>query len=141
MSLDHRPVTSSGKAASGPDPRIRHRIQIGMFRPIRVDHTNCLQVAIKTHSFIITLVSTQYDSIKLGPPIVRHKASEVPLYSMNPSWLHLILALVPCRKQRRASTASLRNASLRETRVSRIERLGSTLRFDRFVSVVSDSTL
>jgi hypothetical protein len=46
----HRPVTSSGKAAPGPDPRIRHRIQIGMFRPIRVDHTNCLQVAIKTHS-------------------------------------------------------------------------------------------
>jgi hypothetical protein len=27
------------------------RIQIGMFRPIRVDHTNCLQVVIKTHSF------------------------------------------------------------------------------------------
>ncbi len=25
------------------------RIQIGMFRPIRLDHTNCLQVAIKTH--------------------------------------------------------------------------------------------
>ncbi len=24
--------------------------QIGMFRPIRLDHTNCLQVAIKTHS-------------------------------------------------------------------------------------------
>jgi hypothetical protein len=24
-----------------------------MFRPIRVDHTNCLQVAIKTHSFIV----------------------------------------------------------------------------------------
>jgi hypothetical protein len=24
---------------------------IGMFRPIRVDHTNCLRVAIKTHSF------------------------------------------------------------------------------------------
>ena len=49
MTLEH-PVTSSGKAAPGPDPRIRHRIQIGMFRPIRVDHTNCLQVAIKTHS-------------------------------------------------------------------------------------------
>jgi hypothetical protein len=31
----------------------RHRIQIDMFRPIRVDHTNCLQVAIKTHSFIL----------------------------------------------------------------------------------------
>ncbi len=32
------------------NPRIRHRIQTGIFRPIRVDHTNCLQVAIKTHS-------------------------------------------------------------------------------------------
>ncbi len=51
MTLEHRPVTSSGKSASGPDPRISHRIQIGMFRPIRVDHTNCLQVTIKTHSF------------------------------------------------------------------------------------------
>ncbi len=50
MSLEHGPVTSSGKSASGPNPRIRHRIQIGMFRPIRVDHTNCLQVTIKTHS-------------------------------------------------------------------------------------------
>jgi hypothetical protein len=28
------------------------RIQIGMFRPIRVDHTKCLQVAIETPSFI-----------------------------------------------------------------------------------------
>jgi hypothetical protein len=54
MSLKHGPVTSSGKSAPGPDPRIRHRIQIGMFRPIRVDHTNCLQVAVKTHSFIKT---------------------------------------------------------------------------------------
>jgi hypothetical protein len=53
MALEHGPVTSSGKAAPGPDPRIRHRIQIGMFRPIRLDHTNCLQVAIKTHSFMI----------------------------------------------------------------------------------------
>ncbi len=52
MTLKHGLVTSSGKSAPGPDPRIRHRIQIGMFRPIRVDHTNCLQVAIKTHSFI-----------------------------------------------------------------------------------------
>ncbi len=52
MTLKYGPVTSSGKSAPGPDPRIRHRIQIGMFRPIRVDHTNCLQVAIKTHSFI-----------------------------------------------------------------------------------------
>ena len=50
MALEHGPVTSSGKAAPGPDPRIRHRTQIGMFRPIRMDHTNCLQVAIKTSS-------------------------------------------------------------------------------------------
>jgi hypothetical protein len=28
------------------------RIQIVMFRSMRVDHTNCLQVAIKTHSFV-----------------------------------------------------------------------------------------
>ena len=26
MALEHGPVTSSGKAAPGPDPRIRHRI-------------------------------------------------------------------------------------------------------------------
>ena len=51
MTLEHGPVTSSGKAAPGPDPRIRHRTQIGMFRPIRMDHTNCLQVAIKTLQF------------------------------------------------------------------------------------------
>ena len=52
MALEHGPVTSSGKAAPGPDPRIRHRTQIGMFRPIRMDHTNCLQVAIKTLQFL-----------------------------------------------------------------------------------------
>ena len=35
-------ITSSGEAAPrGPDPGIRQRIQIGMIRPIRVDHTNC----------------------------------------------------------------------------------------------------
>jgi hypothetical protein len=40
----------------GPDfPSIETRqlgrgFQIGMFRTIRVDHTNCLQVDIKTHS-------------------------------------------------------------------------------------------
>jgi hypothetical protein len=52
MTLNHGPVTSSGKSAPGSDPRIRHRIQIVMFRSIRVDHTDCLQVAIKTHSFM-----------------------------------------------------------------------------------------
>ena len=46
-------ITPSGKAAPRrPDPGIRRRIQIGTLRPIRVDHTKCLQVAIKTHSFI-----------------------------------------------------------------------------------------
>jgi hypothetical protein len=51
MTLEHHPITSSGKTEPGPDPRIRHRIQIGMFRTIQVDHTNRLQVTIKTHSF------------------------------------------------------------------------------------------
>ncbi len=51
MTLEDGPVTSNVKTESGPDPRIRYRIQIGMFRPIRVDHTNGLQVVIKTHSF------------------------------------------------------------------------------------------
>ncbi len=31
--------------------QLNRGFQIGAFRPIRVDHTNCLQVAIKTHSF------------------------------------------------------------------------------------------
>ncbi len=44
MTLEYDHVTSTGKAATGPDPRIRHRIQIVMFRPIRVDHSTCLQV-------------------------------------------------------------------------------------------------
>ncbi len=48
-------LKSSGKAAPGPDPRIRHRIQIGMFRPIRVDHTKCLQVVIKTTTTVVNL--------------------------------------------------------------------------------------
>jgi hypothetical protein len=46
----------------------------------------------------MTLVSTQYASIKLGnPTIVSHEASEVPLINVNPIGLHLILALVPAR--------------------------------------------
>ena len=36
-------------AFAAPGLILRQRIQIGMFRPVRVDHTNCLQVAIKTH--------------------------------------------------------------------------------------------
>jgi hypothetical protein len=64
MVLKHGPVTSSGKSAPGPDPRIRHRIQIGMFRSIRVDHTNCLQVAIKTHSFHFKISLTEHIGIQ-----------------------------------------------------------------------------
>jgi hypothetical protein len=43
MTLKHDPITSSGKSLPGPDPRIRHRIQIGMFRTIRVDHSISLR--------------------------------------------------------------------------------------------------
>ncbi len=50
MSSGHRERWSRSFTMPGSDPRIRHRIQTGMFRSIRVDHTNCLQVAIKTHS-------------------------------------------------------------------------------------------
>ncbi len=35
---------------AAPGLILRQRFQIGVFRPIRVDQTNCLQVAIKTHS-------------------------------------------------------------------------------------------
>ena len=49
-------ITPSGKAAPRrPDPGIRRRIQIGTLRPIRVDHTKCLQVAIKTHSLTVEM--------------------------------------------------------------------------------------
>jgi hypothetical protein len=40
---------------SAPGLILRQRFQIGVIRPIRVDHTNCLQVAIKTHSFMCVL--------------------------------------------------------------------------------------
>jgi len=45
MTLEH---PRCGKAA--PGLILRQRIQIDMFRPIRLDHTNCLQVVIKTQS-------------------------------------------------------------------------------------------
>ncbi len=35
----------------------KHRTQIGMFRPIRMDHTNCLQVVIKSIQKIGTQIS------------------------------------------------------------------------------------
>jgi hypothetical protein len=36
-----------------------------MFRPIRVDHTNCLQVAIKTHSFRLPYGTTRVLHVQL----------------------------------------------------------------------------
>jgi hypothetical protein len=77
MTLEH-PVTSSGKAAPGTDPRIRHRIQIVMFRPIRVDHTNCLQVGTKTHSFIHFVRSEKVDQ-----PTSRDPSSHLSEISCN----------------------------------------------------------
>jgi hypothetical protein len=46
MTLEH---PQFGFAA--PGLILRQRFQIGASRPIRVDHTNCLQVVIKTLSF------------------------------------------------------------------------------------------
>ncbi len=37
-----------------------------MFRPIRVDHTNCLQVVIKTHSF-----KNEWVEIKIFPAEIK----------------------------------------------------------------------
>jgi hypothetical protein len=42
------------------------QFQIDMFRPIRVDHTNCLQVDMKTHSFIIVVGLLMYQIIIKG---------------------------------------------------------------------------
>jgi hypothetical protein len=47
--LGHVDVVKSSPATS------LRTIQIGMIRPIREDHTKFLQVAIKTHSFILEI--------------------------------------------------------------------------------------
>jgi hypothetical protein len=39
------------------------RTQIGMFRPIRMDHTNCLQVAIKTLQFRTSRTIYQWSKV------------------------------------------------------------------------------
>jgi hypothetical protein len=43
----------------GPTFVLDVRIQIGMFRPIRVDHTNCLQVVIKTYDYCWMLLEVR----------------------------------------------------------------------------------
>ena len=70
--------------------KCNHKIQL------RVLHSQLMKTQIHLYSNIqehrwaddgglMTLVSAEHDSIKLGKPtIVRHKASEVPLYNMNP---------------------------------------------------------
>jgi hypothetical protein len=44
---------------------LRQRIQIGMFRPIRLDHTNCLQVAIKTQSSVTELQQSKSSTCQI----------------------------------------------------------------------------
>ncbi len=87
MSLEHDPVTSSDKSAPGPDPRISHRIQIVMFRSIRVDHTNFLQLSIKAHSSTksqgrwtrsVTRTLTMTNSRMIGWTLYSHPPSGIP---------------------------------------------------------------
>ncbi len=59
MTMDHPQCDFAA-----PGLILRQRFQIGMFRPIRLDHTNCLQVAIKTHSFIHVKTTTDNDRNK-----------------------------------------------------------------------------
>ena len=74
-------ITPSGKAAPRrPDPGIRRRIQIGTLRPIRVDHTKCLQVAIKTHSFIRDVLPATCTVV-----VVRHEHFDCLALSMTQS--------------------------------------------------------
>ncbi len=89
MVLENGSVTSRDKSASGRDPRISHRIQIGMFRPIRVDHTNCLPVTIKTHSFIriSSFTSYQYFLLLLNH---RHLLLQLLMLFLNLLFLHLL---------------------------------------------------
>jgi hypothetical protein len=60
------------------------RTQIGMFRPIRMDHTNCLQVAIKSIQFQFLLLFCQPLSVILaflaGASV---PADEVPVLSRS----------------------------------------------------------
>ncbi len=76
-----------------------------MFRPIRVDHTNCLQVAIKTHSFVsegwrqtlrgglICLSVTENKQLKIwtpdSKPYTLNPKSETlnPFFSSNPPYI------------------------------------------------------
>jgi hypothetical protein len=60
-----------------------------MFRPIRLDHTNCLQVAIKTQSSICTL-----------------------------SYIYLIISFIICRSRGKVETSSLSLEILLQTLLS-----------------------
>jgi hypothetical protein len=48
-----------------------------MFRPVRVDHTNCLQVAIKTHSFIPRMMRMK----PLFRPLLDHHDRGISLHT------------------------------------------------------------
>jgi hypothetical protein len=50
-----------------------------MFRPIRLDHTNCLQVAIKTHSFCFL----QGLVTKTNPRLTEDKRAQAPFPTLQ----------------------------------------------------------
>ena len=59
------------------------RTQIGMFRPIRMDHTNCLQVAIKSIQFNSIMFSCNgpFLSLSLSPT---HKHTHAQTHTEEP---------------------------------------------------------
>ena len=65
--------------------------QIGMFRPIRMDHTNCLQVAIKTHSFRIRNARlAKPHSYKVGDSVLlstKHVNLHLPCKKLSPAFV------------------------------------------------------
>ncbi len=65
--------------------QLGRRFQIGMFQPIRVDHTNCLHMAIKSHSFTTSgnprcssWMPHRHgrSSLTLGVPLVIHNTDD-----------------------------------------------------------------
>jgi hypothetical protein len=54
-----------------------------MFRPIRVDHTNCLQVAIKTHSFWFFMAPTKLVP-SIGSSVCRFSTQRTRLFLYGP---------------------------------------------------------
>jgi len=89
----------SGALSSSDGPGARQHcgdsilrgIQIGMFRPIRLDHTNCLQVAIKTHSFS---KNTDYIQTKRVALAVRSRGSSLSTSNVRAVIINVIINTV-----------------------------------------------